>query len=312
MQTGQLFSILVQIKALHNTKILGPLGIPIHAWLLSEIKNIAPDYSEKLHQDKSKKPYTISTLLDGAGATLPVGKIIMKNDYYWIRITGCDDEFNNILLNGVIPSLKKNKINSISKKELLRKITLYKMEFAYETFVFERSRHKLAYRSSYANIIQSITNNNPVNRVNLYFNSPTSFSRDGVDYPLPSPELLFKGYLEVWNKYCPKEKDIGFEIDGGWLDLVKPHLLIDEFTSIEVHDWVDPGQDKDGRSRYIKSVGFTGLVRIKMIKKQKFPINSPIWKDTLVVFQALADYSFFCGTGRHRSVGMGQTSNFPL
>ena len=293
-----LLSVLVELRVISPTIILGPLGIPIHGWLLSQIQQYDPDYSKHLHDLNDKKPYTISTLLDDNGSPLGVGRKLDSGDRCWIRITGFDDTFNLLLISKILAGFRKKPTS----------IKLYKMDFLIYDHTFNRANHPLARKSTYTEFVQSIKNFNPIMEVNLHFHSPTAIQSDGIELPLPLPVPMFGKYLEGWNKYCPAN----LKIDEGWSTFTKSFLLLNIFSSIETYEWVVPGKDQHGESLNIKTVGFKGVAKVKLLKKQKYPYSSDVWNDTLVVMQLLADFSFYCGTGHHTSVGMGQTTLFPL
>jgi CRISPR-associated endoribonuclease Cas6 len=124
-------------------------------------------------------------------------------------------------------------------------------------------------------------------RMRLRFLSPTSFHSGDIHYPLPAPWQVFQSYLSKWNQFAPRK--LQFNINT--LDVVDTHVGLSYYSlHTEVVDF----------DRY-KEIGFVGRAQYTVIKAHM------LGPDILKRLNALADYAYFCGTGRKTTQGMGQT-----
>jgi CRISPR-associated endoribonuclease Cas6 len=282
---SDLLSAMIELRASSKNLILGSLGIPVQAWFLNLIRSYDSNLSAMAHGPGNEyRAYTVSSLLDDNGHYLMAGQIIPPGGKCWIRITSYDTNLSKVIL--------------ILIRELIshpKTITLYGMNFLVKDVTFNPIQHPFANQTAYRDIVQSGTLVNPEKISILNFLSPTAFSSD-VDIPLPVPSLVFRGYLQKWNKYAPES----MQIEDDWLIFASSNLQVDERALIETQQWLVPGENGSQ-----KKVGFFGKVPFVLLKKKKY--SHPIWKDTLVVLSVLTHFSFYCGTGQHTTVGMGQT-----
>lgn len=121
-------------------------------------------------------------------------------------------------------------------------------------------------------------------QISLKFLTPTSFGRGDVDLPLPIPRLVFQSYLKRFQEFH------AFEF--------LPDLLeqIDFYTGVARLNRLHTDTIT---TKKVTLRGFVGEVSFEISKKA--PANL-IWQMHL-----LADFAFFCGTGKKTTVGMGQT-----
>lgn len=114
-----------------------------------------------------------------------------------------------------------------------------------------------------------------------------SFRSGGMDYPLPDPELVFDSYRRRWNAFALARLTI---LDD-WLDWLRRSVAVSRF---DVHS--EPMRLPDGLQ-----MGCIGKVQYAIVDLADLP------NDAVAVLNCLADYAFFCGTGRKTTQGMGQT-----
>ena len=55
------------------------------------------------------------------------------------------------------------------------------------------------------------------------------------------------------------------------------------------------------------ALGFTGAVGFVLLPRSKCGDWEEYWDGADPVLQALAQFAFYCGTGDHATIGMGQT-----
>lgn len=121
-------------------------------------------------------------------------------------------------------------------------------------------------------------------KVTLEFDSPTVFRQGDLDLPLPLPDLVFTSYLAKWQAFSP----IPLEQALSDKEFFVHHVGVKEhhIRTVPFHD---------GR---VIVPGFVGRVTF-LIKG--------LPKDLVRQINTLADFSFYAGTGRKTTHGMGQT-----
>lgn len=123
-------------------------------------------------------------------------------------------------------------------------------------------------------------------QITLRFRTPMSFRSEGMDYPLPDPELVFDSYRRRWNAFAPAHLTIADD----WLSWLRRSVAVSRF---DVRS--EPMRFPDGLQ-----IGCAGKVQYAVVAA-----DAP--DDAVAILNCLADYAFFCGTGRKTTQGMGQT-----
>lgn len=130
---------------------------------------------------------------------------------------------------------------------------------------------------SYQNLIES---NSLTSDFLFQFKSPTTFKKGSFDYPLPSPELIFKSLLNKWNTFSPVKLSLNpaklkyqIALHGAWIRTEKIKLSKDK-----------------------KILGFRGRVVLYTSTKG----------DELKILNALYKFAPFSGVGRKTTMGLGQ------
>jgi len=124
----------------------------------------------------------------------------------------------------------------------------------------------------------------------LRFDTPLSFTSKEMDYLLPDPVYVFSSYLDRWNAFAPEE----YRIDEppAFLDWVRNAVGLSRFEL----------RTESLKFSKHQLIGCVGQVQYRVIKVIE---STP---HALKMFNVLADYAFFCGTGRKTTQGMGQTT----
>jgi CRISPR-associated endoribonuclease Cas6 len=105
-----------------------------------------------------------------------------------------------------------------------------------------------------------------------------------MDLPLPLPSLVFQSYLNRFQAFHD------FEFLPDFVELV------DLFTGISSMK----GMRTDTiRTKQVTLTGFIGAVSFEISKKAP--------PELVFQMNLLAEFAFFCGTGKKTTVGMGQT-----
>lgn len=122
-------------------------------------------------------------------------------------------------------------------------------------------------------------------RLTLEFLTPTSFHVNGLAYVLPDPMRVFESYWKAWNAFAPANA----RFNADWLGWAADNIAI---SRMRLGTGVLRFAEHD-------QIGFVGLVQ--------FAAQDRADEAALGVFNTLADFAFYCGTGHKTSQGMGQT-----
>ena len=121
-------------------------------------------------------------------------------------------------------------------------------------------------------------------KLKLRFLTPTSFSQGKTDLPLPVPQLVFQSYMKRFETF--------YQV-----------AFLPDFAA-EINYYVGIANLQNIRTSVIKSkrvnlIGFIGDV--------VFTIHPKTPPELIFQLNLLAEFAFFCGTGKKTALGMGQT-----
>ena len=278
-----LLSLLLPLTAASRCPILGALGWPANAWLLHELTCRQPELAQSLHDDEGVKPYTVSTLLDGRGRPLAKGMWLQPGQACWLRVTTFEERLSEVLLEIV--------------KDLPPRMTLYKMDFRLDGWTLDPAQHPWAGHSSFAALAQAEGVNGRTRQVRLEFASPTAFRSEGADTPLPIPALIQRSLWQRWNTAAPEP----MQIHAAWPEFAAACVKVSELTAINTDRWVFAEGTRGA------ATGFTGTVGLTLLPERQCRDWAACWESADRVLQSLAQFAFYCGTGHHTTIGIGQT-----
>jgi CRISPR-associated endoribonuclease Cas6 len=242
-------------------------GYHSYSLFLSLIREVAPEMSERIHAMDSPKPFTVSPL---RGKFAPGGRKVNSGNSYWLRFTFLD----NFLFAQFVHSL----IESFNQE---RRLKLGAAMFRLEEVVTHSQGSPWAGFDSFEDIWERAS---PDKNVSLDFSSPTAF-RSGAkrNVTFPQPELVFGSYLNKWNACSP------IKFDDGLKDYLAEHVIPARYK-LETRI-LDFGSYQE--------VGFEG--------RCTFLMTDSIPGEIVRQINALANFSFYAGTGAKTTMGMGQT-----
>lgn len=128
----------------------------------------------------------------------------------------------------------------------------------------------------------------PATSIFFRFRTPVSFRRNEMDYPLPEPELVFESYRRRWNTFGPE----ALRIDDEWLSWLCKAVAVTRFELVTA------------------PMRFPNGLQIGCIGQVQFEVTHQPSEDSVEArlnLSRLAEYAFYCGTGRKTTQGMGQT-----
>jgi CRISPR-associated endoribonuclease Cas6 len=282
-------SLLISLTAETTYPILGALGRPAQAWFFRQLTRVSPALVEKLHDEQSLKPYTVSTLLDDNGRPLAEGSWLKPGQCCWLRITCLDEILSEIIENQVLPKLPD-------------RLTLYKMDFRVDGVARNRAEHPWAGSSSYNAIAQDAALQAAGRFARMEFASPTAFRSNGQDVCLPVPGQVFRSLYAKWNAFCPE----AMQLQEIWPQFADDCIFVNTLTALNSTHWTF------AEGTHGHATGFTGTVEFVLPKTASLPEQwQPYADGSAAVMQSLAQFAFYAGVGHHATIGMGQTRLLP-
>ena len=270
------FSILINSYPKTDISVGHIQGPAVQAMFLSLIQQIDPRVSAHLHDEPGYRPFTLSPLgiYDKVsrfqGFWLPRGQILHSRTACYLRVTLLDETLFPIFRRYF---LEKNEPNFV----------LGEAEFAVTDVLYSSNDpNEWSYYLSYPELIDRAFQQR--RKLKLRFLTPTSFSQGKTDLPLPMPRLVFRSYMKRFEQFYQVAFLSDFE------------ELIDYYVGIANLKQIRTAVIK---AKNVSLIGFTGDV-VFMIHPQTPP-------DLIFQLNLLAEYAFFCGTGKKTALGMGQT-----
>jgi len=129
----------------------------------------------------------------------------------------------------------------------------------------------------------------------LHFATPTVFKTGDADMPLPIPRLCFQSWLTSWEVHAPQSLFPDAEARKAFLtEVVERQVSVDyDYLRLAHHALFFDGA-RTGTQ------GFIGTCRFTLRPARVAPEHRTI-------LAALARYSYYAGTGRKTTMGMGMT-----
>lgn len=254
------------------------VGYELRSWLLKKLKTVNPSLATEAHDSNAAPPYTVSTLMqqDRRVSELHPGQ------KYWIRITTLTEAVSA----AVSEFLEHSDYIELNRKPL-----------HIESVTTDSREMPLAGQTSYADLV-ALGQREPANAIEFTFTTPTGFKRNGNQYPLPDPRLIFQSYQAQWEACSdialPAKLDY-FASDAG--------IITD--VQLQTHSV------RIKQMRQADFVGFAGFLTLSLKKPKKANKHNPQfvkdYNEHVAALTTLAHYANYCGTGKKASWGYGQT-----
>jgi CRISPR-associated endoribonuclease Cas6 len=120
----------------------------------------------------------------------------------------------------------------------------------------------------------------------LEFATPTAFHQNGMDMPLPLPELVYGSLIQAWNTFSPIPLPVHM---GGF---------IEQSVGIARHR-ITTRMVQFGKAE--QHIGFVGkvnyIVRPTLTAEESYPYAA--------ILNLLTQFAFYTGVGIRTTVGMG-------
>jgi CRISPR-associated endoribonuclease Cas6 len=289
------FSIVINGFPKENVPVPHVQGPALQGMFLHLMDQVDPSISERLHDDRNYRPYTLSPLGIGErgqqfrGFQLAREDMLRQGTACYLRITFLEDElfptFGRYFLARPQPAFRLGETeftvtSVLATSENDNKWSRY---ISYEELLVGRGY--VPAEKGYTPTEKGYAPANKLeHRIKLRFVTPTSFSKGDIDLPLPLPRLVFQSYFKRFQEFYP------FAFLPEFVEQVDRYTGISSMKQLRTDTL---------KTKRVTLTGFTGDVSFEISKKAP--------PDLLRQMQLLADFAFFCGTGKKTTVGMGQT-----
>ena len=252
-----------------------------------------PALAASLHAPKNSKPFT-TAILDAPGSGggwLSKGSKVrdgrqrgnISNDEVKIRFTLLDDTLYPIVSQFFLQHLSRMPVLRLGRLPLVISKVSATPDSGEPWAGFARFEEILA-RASGAEA-----------GWRLRFATPTAFKSGDADLPLPIPRLCFQSWLNSWDEHAPQPFFAGRAERKAFLtDVVEGNMSV-TYTHVKL---VESDFYFDGRR--VRDQGFVGTCRFSVRPTKVDP-------STRKILATLVAYSYFSGTGRKTTMGMGVT-----
>jgi len=263
-----LSSLLIELDTLEPAILNGYGGEALHGLFFEILRDYSKKVFDVVHNENRKpKPFSLSGVLQKK--TRREGKLFLSaGEDVSLRITVLDEK----LIPDILASFAKA-LNLKTKFALANgKTTIKNINYQDGSSPWVRS-------SLYPKLFEEAKARD---RVNLRFNSPTSFRVKGNQCTLPLATLIFGSLLEKWNSFSGIRFKTAFLEK---LEAVFPSQLQLRSELVEFSNY--------------RIIGFKGEV--------EYRLGKTLTREEKKQLNALADFAFYAGVGYKTTMGMGQT-----
>ncbi|MCA9911524.1 MAG: CRISPR system precrRNA processing endoribonuclease RAMP protein Cas6 [Anaerolineae bacterium] len=266
-----LLSAVIQLDSARPGFVPRDQGRAVQAWFMRQIERYDPALSAALHAHDGSKPYTCSSLNGFRPARRPDSLELRLGEPGWIRITTFHEILSALLWDRILP-------------ELPEVLALGDATLRIHWATVDRERHPWANHISPRTLLESHLSapGDPQRHFGLRLASPTTFKQRERHMAVPLPELMIVGWLRRWNDHC------GIQLPEDMVDYVAQNVVLSRFQL----------QTEAVRFGQAVTIGCVGTCTYHVLDGDPYRLR---------LLQALADFSFYCGTGHRTTRGMGQT-----
>lgn len=182
-------ALILALQPTEAARVPANLSRSLHAWFLGQVARSDPTLAERLHQENTLRPFTITNLreLSGTTATLKVS----PEQTYTLRLTLFDPALEALVREWTSTTLGTTTLN-----ESTWQFTACTSDPAADPWAGQQHFDEMA-----AAVL--LSPHNPSTRWEFEFATPVTFRQRGLNQPFPTPDLVFGSLLERWNAFGP-------------------------------------------------------------------------------------------------------------
>jgi CRISPR-associated endoribonuclease Cas6 len=272
-----LYSSVVKLTALNNLQLSHDAGQHAHAAFYHLIDLADPVLAAQLHQQKGRKPFTVSPLM-GLPVTPPNQPFRLRAGWEgWLRFTILDSTLFQTFISAFVTSgLTHRGIPSLQLGE---------GKFAVQEVLTSPESHPMAGYLPMSDLLATLEQ--PAHsRFRFDFFTPTSFGWKGdAIQTLPTPRLVFGNLATAWQVLSGENST----------------RAVEEYAS----EWLVSGKHKLQTERIFlhgkNQIGTVGFIEQLYFEQQADSLE-------LRFINLLAQLAFFTGVGRKTTHGMGMAT----
>ena len=256
----------IVFQFLEDASFSGRGGETLHGFLMNEIKKLDEEFANEIHNTKKPKPFSILPLFVKEGETK------MKDGFLYLK-KGAKAEAKISALNQKMLELMTKAFSTLhnEKEELMLGNGKVKID---KVILTPEGGEEF---TTYKKIMDSV----PLSHsFECEIITPLTFRHNGMNIPLPLPELFFSSLLSIWNTFSP---------------IKIPNNIKEKFSRIAIS--MCRIKTEIWRFSEYKIVGSKGRVR--------YIVGSNFNEDELKFLNALFAFSNISGVGYKRTMGMG-------
>lgn len=279
-------AIVLFLRAQHGGAIYGATGQHAHGFWLDSWRAHSAEVGQTLHDERLLRQFTVSPLL-GLTNVRHGRTVVTAGDEARMRLTTLDDgEQVSLLTDWLLRLPGEQVIGGVNWR--FERLALLPME------------HPGADMDTYAALRDRYRGGRPVpSRRTLAFETPMAFHMQGETYlPFPLPRLLAAGWLNRWDEYAPFPLLGPDDSTTAFLGRVETGLRISQYRLKTVSFRFRHKGPEGHRTNEVPQIGCVGELALD---------GSALTPADRATMSSLVDFAFYCGTGHHTTMGMGQT-----
>lgn len=250
------------------------LARAVYRFFLEDIAKYDSQFSQALHDNTRRKPFTCSTVFGGTRLENDSQEFTPDNPA-WLRITGLTQVISNHLQRMANQPPDTIELDGVS--------------FQVTSATVDNQQHQWAGQTTYeALVTEHIARRRPRATLQIEFASPTTFRMTGKhkqtrSWPVPMPEWVFGSLYRQWNLFSPTG------MDSRLLDFVQEFVVLSRY---QLSTRAIPGKNK------IPQMGCVGQAIYALIAEDAWQANQ---------LHILSDFAFYSGIGYQTTTGLGQS-----
>lgn len=272
-------AIVLRLRAERGGALYGATGQHVHGFWLNSWRRVDPAVGDALHDERKLRPFTLSPLL-GLARPLRGRTAVGAGAQAWLRVCALDETTQAQLLETWLPGAPRH-------------VTLGGLPWELESVAISPDDHPDAGWERFATLRDRYADDAPA-RWALRFDSPAAVhQRDGTYVPFPLPQPLVMTWLDRWRE-CAGPNAALPALD---VERLGERLRVSEYElkTVSARFW---RRDATGRRREWPQIGCVGTLVLdgrRLSAEERAAVSS------------LVDFAFYCGSGHHTTMGMGQT-----
>lgn len=273
------------LRALHDGALYGATGQHAAGFWLNSWRELDAKVGDTLHDDRPLRQFTVSPLLGLTRVRRGV-TLVTAGDEARLRLTALDDrEQVGLLTDWLLHLPAEGTIGGVG--------------WRFAGLALAPADHPGAGVATYGALRDRYRGESPPDRWGIAFESATAFHlQDDRILPFPLPDLLVAGWLNRWNEYSPCPLLASGDSTADFLRRVEAGLRVSAYR-LKTVSFRFRHEGPDGRrTQEVPQIGCVGELTLD---------GAALAPADRAAVSTLVDFAFYCGSGHHTAMGMGQT-----